>query len=186
MIIINKISHIHYAYFPHSKLAEVELESLLINHLKYIIHKGFSLIELVISLGIVSVLIMVAEPQYNNYVAKAQVIEAVNIITGARVAVIEHKATHGRWPTIQELTQIYPLVSNIYAKTKYIQELYNSSDNGINGKYSISVVFKTENISSLIAGNELHFSTSFNSSGSNWVCESEIRQDALPSSCIGI
>jgi type IV pilus assembly protein PilA len=129
---------------------------------------------------------MVAEPQYNSYIARAQVAEAINVIAGARVAVIEHKATHGRWPTIYELNNIYPVAADAYNRTQYIQEIYNTVDNGTNGKYSISIVFKSQNISSLIAGNELHFSTSANGSGSNWVCEAEIEQVALPSNCIGI
>jgi len=52
-------------------------------------HKGFTLIELMIVVAIIGILAAVAMPAYQNYTARARVIEGFNLASAAKLAVAE-------------------------------------------------------------------------------------------------
>ncbi|WP_180060143.1 pilin [Acinetobacter sp. YH12135] len=57
--------------------------------------KGFTLIELMIVVAIIGILAAIAIPAYQNYIARSQATEAINLLGGLKTRVIDIAGTAG-------------------------------------------------------------------------------------------
>jgi type IV pilus assembly protein PilA len=74
--------------------------------------KGFTLIELMIVVAIIGILAAVAIPAYQDYIARAQMSEAVTLMGGAKTPLSEYIADQGGLPTA--LTTVVGTTSGKY------------------------------------------------------------------------
>lgn len=147
--------------------------------------KGFTLIELMIVVAIIGILAAIAIPAYQNYTARAQVSEALNMASAFKSELIAKYGESGACPTTPE---DLGLDASGMVNTKYIQSV------GINTTYAgalctFEFTFKNTGLNSGVAGKKLVFAMmNYAGNGSaRWECGSnEIKQLYLPSICKGI
>tara|TARA_Y100000588_G_scaffold4793_1_gene5941 strand:+ start:74 stop:532 length:459 start_codon:yes stop_codon:yes gene_type:complete len=81
------------------------------------IQSGFTLIELMIVVAIIGILAAIAIPQYQNYVARAQVSEALVLASGAKTGVSEYISTNGTMPTSNTEAGIATTIKGSYVES---------------------------------------------------------------------
>ena len=60
--------------------------------------RGFTLIELMIVVAIIGILAAIAIPAYQDYIARSQASEAMQLLGGGKAPLAEFYADKGRWP----------------------------------------------------------------------------------------
>jgi len=138
-------------------------------------NKGFTIIELMIVVTIISILAAIAIPNYQSFIAKSQVEEAFNLASGYKTLVSESYTYDGDCPTTNNLTS-----SGNYVQQVTIQDNTSTCD--------IVVLFKTTGVASQLQGKKLILSIDKVSKNYlQFTCTSpDISQNVLPKTCIGI
>jgi type IV pilus assembly protein PilA len=65
--------------------------------------RGFTLIELMIIVGIFGILAALAIPAYNSYILRSQVAEGLSLAESWRTDVAQYYAENGSWPQLSDL-----------------------------------------------------------------------------------
>lgn len=89
--------------------------------MKKYVQKGFTLIELMITVAIVGILSAIALPAYQDYVARAQVSEGLFLTNGAKVFVVNFFTERGTFPE-NNLEAGFPGATGKYISSVGIKE----------------------------------------------------------------
>lgn len=151
-----------------------------------IYQKGFTLIELMIVVAIMGILAAVAIPAYQNYIARAQVTEAVTIISGLKIDFTSAYGITGTCPTNG---------TDGFGAASYYQGIYVATvDFGgplpsvANSTCSLTATFKNVGVASGLSGKKIIVAMTVGSVGSSqWemrqsITQGNISPEFLPSS----
>lgn len=143
--------------------------------------QGFTLVELLIVVAILGVLVAIALPAYQDFVARSQAAEAVEVLSGFKTSFAEFRADKGHWPItmggIGEGKSIEGTITGKYldtieytsgpgATTVQLTATMKTSLLGVNGRISGATV--------LLESDD----------GENWACKAGTMNTAyLPGAC---
>ncbi len=143
-------------------------------------HRGFTLIELMIVVAIIGVLAAIAIPAYQEYIARAQASEALQLLGGAKAPLAEYYADRGIWPS-------GPSEVGINTGGKYVLD----SAEFVGGDtaaltLTVRATFRDDDISNAIRGKKLLLETI--DGGRQWTCRRDSGVDGidnryLPEAC---
>jgi type IV pilus assembly protein PilA len=60
--------------------------------------KGFTLIELMLTVAMIAILVVLAVPAYSDYQIRAKIAECINGAAQAKLGISEYRITMGAWP----------------------------------------------------------------------------------------
>ena len=146
--------------------------------------QGFTLIELMIVVAIIGILAAVAIPSYRDYTARAQMSEALSLLSGFKTGLAEYHQSEGSFNTSLKATQFGATISGKYVSNI---ELKNASADYIDVVATMKAA--GSGVAKEIAGKELWLSASDGTAGSggrNWICNaggSGVSDRHLPASC---
>lgn len=145
---------------------------------------GFTLIELMIGVAIIGILASIAIPAYQNYIARAQVTEALSFAVSFKNRVSDSFWQTGRCPTLNDLGLIAPTA----IQSNYLAQVNITTRSGT--QCNLAITFKSNNVSAGLLSKTLNFgmiTDPNNPSVSQWDCQSSnILQSLMPITCKGI
>jgi len=143
------------------------------------LQKGFTLIELMIVVAIIGILAAVAIPAYQDYIARAQVSEAVNLLASGKTGFAEYYADKATWPAAA--TDVMGSVSGKYTNVIAITGTPTTA-----GTLTLTATMQSTGINaSITSGTVMLYTTD---GGKIWTCSpgntgTALASKYLPSAC---
>lgn len=151
---------------------------------------GFTLIELMIVVAIIGILAAIALPAYQDYIARAQMSEAIVLIDGLKTPVAESFAQDGSCPSNTALNTAgisYPATT---ISGKYVLSVLTAGTGSATGGCTITATMRGAGIVStgIVDGAvTLTLGTTATAGSNTWGCASTtVKQKYLPKVCTGI
>jgi type IV pilus assembly protein PilA len=138
------------------------------------VQKGFTLIELMIVVAIIGILAAVAIPAYQDYIARAQVSEAVSLTAGGKTPMAEFYADKGVWPSTADV-----VMGNLSGK--YVSNITITAGMNVSTALTLQAKMKGTGVNSAIVDKTLEVSST---DGKVWNCSGgDISSKYRPAAC---
>ena len=144
--------------------------------------KGFTLIELMIVVAIIGILAAIAIPQYQSYVARSQVSEAISLAGSVKTAIAEYYQAESAWPVSNAKAGVAATISGTYVASVVIS---NTTANDSSTPSVITITMGSAAPTSTdIQGKTIVITAAASSSSVTWDCDpGTISESYVPSSC---
>jgi len=138
------------------------------------LQRGFTLIELMIVVAIIGILAAVAIPAYQDYIARAQVSEAVSLTASGKTPMAEFFADKGVWPSAADL-----VMGSVAGR--FVSNITMTSGAGVSTAIVLQATMKSSGVNSLLQNKTFELTSS---NGKVWDCTGgDISSKYRPASC---
>jgi type IV pilus assembly protein PilA len=138
------------------------------------LHQGFTLIELMIVVAIIGILAAVGIPAYQDYLARAQVSEAVSLTSAAKTPLADFYLDKGNWPSTADM-----VMGNLSGR--YVSNITIAAGAGVSSAVTLRATMKATGINSSVTNKTLDLTSA---NGRVWECSGgTIDQKYRPAAC---
>lgn len=134
--------------------------------------RGFTLLELMVVIAIISILASLSAPTFSRQIAKAKLIEAQNLATQHQALVEEYILLNGSFPTSTE----FNLIKQTLANDSIAKSISAENQNNATG----DIVISLNDATGISEDQYLKYSRDVNR---NWSCVSDLDSQILPLQC---
>ncbi|MCV2402890.1 pilin [Marinomonas sp. C2222] len=134
--------------------------------------RGFTLLELMVVIAIISILATLSTPSFIRYVAKAKLLEAQNIATQHQSIIEEFILINGKFPSGAD----FNLIKASLADNSIVSSINVENENDSTGDLKLILSEST----GVTEGQYFIYSRDENR---NWTCTSDLNDNLLPPLC---